>query len=214
MWSYKKNWVLSDLPWYSVFAAMLKQQSLSFFYVWIVRFGSLCVFGVYCFVYFAWVFVFSFMLFCAFCAFWVFIFFVLLCFFCVSIESKSRVGTTKWLTTHANRRGAAAAVGTFPLFLFFFPLFWGRFFYFFLSSSRRFIFQFKLKSSVSATKWLTIYLNCIVHRITIQYLVNTIHSHCWLIMIFAFEIIRFPPQNDFNHALVPHHCCESDLRSR
>ena len=120
MWSYKKNWVLSDLPWYSVFAAMLKQQSLSFFYVWIVRFGSLCVFGVYCFVYFAWVFVFSFMLFCAFCAFWVFIFFVLLCFFCVSIESKSRVGTTKWLTTHANRRGAAAAVGTFPLFLFFF----------------------------------------------------------------------------------------------
>ena len=40
--------------------------------------------------------------------------------FCVSIESKSRVGTTKWLTTHANRRGAAAAVGTFPLFLFFF----------------------------------------------------------------------------------------------
>ena len=39
--------------------------------------------------------------------------------FCVSIESKSRVGTTKWLTTHANRRGAAAAVVTFPLFHFF-----------------------------------------------------------------------------------------------
>ena len=39
--------------------------------------------------------------------------------FCVSIESKSRVGTTKWLTTHANRRGAAAAVVTFPLFFIF-----------------------------------------------------------------------------------------------
>ena len=50
--------------------------------------------------------------------------FVLFCFFCVSIESKSRVGTTKWLTTHANRRGATAAVGTFPLFFYFFP---GRF---------------------------------------------------------------------------------------
>ena len=49
---------MSDLSWYSVFAGMLKHQSLSFFYVCLVLYGSyVCFLGFICFVCFAWVFV-------------------------------------------------------------------------------------------------------------------------------------------------------------
>ena len=161
-----------------------------------------------CFVYFAWVFVFCFMLFCA---FWLRIY-IFLFYFAFVFRSRARAAwepLNGWPHTPTGG-GLPLQCSLFPFFTFSLVVF----LYFFLSSSRLIILSLKLKSSRRTTQWLTSYRSCTIHKITIQNSVNTIHYHCWLIMIFTFEISRFPPQNGFNHALVPHHCCESDLRSR
>ena len=116
--------------------------------------------------------------------------------FCVSIESKSRVGTTKWLTTHANRRGAAAAVVTFPLFFIFPWPFFSFFFYHFHNLS-----SFHLNSraagepqngwthswAVPSTKLL----------FSIQWIPFTIIvDQLWSS---TFKIITFQPQNGWPH---------------